>query len=351
MNLKGYIFSRPFFGERVPQHVQNIVLRDYCQKKKINFLMSATEYSVSNSTYILFELIENLKTRNGIVFYSLFQLPIDKKLRFQIYKKIISKKSELHFAVENISAKNSFELQMVENIFLIKQSTFKDNVHSFGKKLKLVTRNHEKTKRNYIERMMENKIKCMKIAKNYDQKYWDGNRKYGYGGYKYIPGYHTELAKKLIKRYNLNNKSKILDLGCGKGYLLYEIKKILKYINITGIDISKYALKNSKKEIKKFLSLGDLNKKLKFGDKKFDLVISINTLHNLKINNLIRCLGEIERVGLSKFICVESYRNETEQFNLQCWALTAETIIDVTSWKSLFEISGYSGDYEFIYFK
>ena len=93
MNLKGYIFSRPFFGERVPQHVQNIVLRDYCQKKKINFLMSATEYSTKKSTYILSELINSIKTNDGIIFYSIFQLPEDRKQRFQIYKKIIKKTS------------------------------------------------------------------------------------------------------------------------------------------------------------------------------------------------------------------------------------------------------------------
>ena len=215
----------------------------------------------------------------------------------------------------------------------------------------MITINHEKTKRDYLKRMIENKIHCMKVAKKYGKDYWDGNRMYGYGGYKYIEGYHTKLAKKLIKIYNLSNNSKILDLGCGKGYLLYEIKKQLTKINITGLDISRYAIKNSKKEIKKFISYGDLNKKLNFTDKSFDLVISINTLHNLKIQNLINCLSEIERVGLSKFVCVESYRNNKEQFNLQCWALTAETIICTKSWESLFNLSRFSGDYEFIYFK
>ena len=111
------------------------------------------------------------------------------------------------------------------------------------------------------------------------------------------------------------------------------------------------AIKNSKKELRKSLRHGDLNKKLPYKGKKFDLVISINTLHNLKIEKILKCLKEIDNLGNSKYVCVESYRNELEQFNLQCWALTAETIIDVDTWKYLFKNSGYSGDYEFIYFK
>jgi sporadic carbohydrate cluster protein (TIGR04323 family) len=186
MSLKGYIFSRPFFGERVPQHIQNIVLRDYCQKKKINFLMSATEYSAKKSTYVLKELIDNIKSRTGIIFYSIFQLPEDRKQRFQIYKKIINKKNQLHFAVENICAKNFSDFQNVEKIFLIKQSTYKKKIFRLGKKRELITINHEKTKRDYLKRMIENKVHCMGIAKKYGEKYWDGNRMYGYGGYKYI---------------------------------------------------------------------------------------------------------------------------------------------------------------------
>ena len=126
---------------------------------------------------------------------------------------------------------------------------------------------------------------------------------------------------------------------------------LIKDAKIYGLDISKYAKDNAKIEIKDNIKIWDVNKKLKFDNKYFDLIISINTLHNLKLKNLNQCLQEIERIGLSKFICVESYRNEKEQFNLQCWALTAETIIDIDSWKWLFKNSGYSGDYEFIYFE
>ena len=86
-----------------------------------------------------------------------------------------------------------------------------------------IIRKIQLTKRNYLQRMLNSKVSCMIEAKKYEKNYWDGNRKYGYGGYKYIPGRLEPVAKKLIKKFKLNN-SKILDIGCGKGYLLFEIK-------------------------------------------------------------------------------------------------------------------------------
>ena len=219
------------------------------------------------------------------------------------------------------------------------------------KELKIITTLHKKTKRNYLERMINNKVKCMTISKKYGYEYWDGNRKFGYGGFKYIPGRWEQVAKKFIKRYKLNNKSKILDLGCGKGFLLYEIKKILPKILIKGLDISNYGLKNSKKEISKYLFRGDLKKRLKFKSKEFDFVFSINTLHNLEINYLIQAIEEIQRVGKKHFICSESYKNDKELFNLQCWALTCESFFSKKEWIWILKKSGYTGDYEFIYFE
>jgi len=216
---------------------------------------------------------------------------------------------------------------------------------------KIVTQIHEKTKRNYLARMVLEKKKNMKISKKYDYQYWDGNRKYGYGGFKYIPGHLTSIAKKLIKTYKLNNKSKILDVGCGKGFLLFEIKKLLPGISITGFDISSYAIKNCKKEIKNNLYKFDLRKKLPFKNKEFDLVISINVLHNFKNYELFKILPNLNKISKKKFIVVESYRNENELFNLQCWALTCETFLSKKEWEWMFKNFGYNGDFEFIYFK
>ena len=218
------------------------------------------------------------------------------------------------------------------------------------REIKIITPLHTQTKRNYLERMVNQKVRCMTVSKKYDYDYWDGDRKYGYGGYKYIPGRWKKAAQKLIEIYKLNNKSNILDVGCGKGFLLYEIKKILPKIKITGIDISSYGLKNSKVEIKKFLYKKDIRKQLKYKSKQFDLVFSINTLHNLEINFLTQAIKEIQRVGKKHYICTESYKNEKELFNLQCWALTCESFFSKKEWIWLLKTCGYSGDYEFIYF-
>lgn len=213
-----------------------------------------------------------------------------------------------------------------------------------------ITSLHKQTKRNFLERMNKNKVFCMRIAKKYGEEYWDGNRKFGYGGYKYIENRFSKLAENLIKNYNLNNSSKILDVGCGKGYLLYEIKKILPGIKIFGFDISKYAIKNSKPEVKQFLNVGDIRKKLKFKKNFFDLVISLGVLHNLNLIELINSLKEINRVGKKSYIMVESYRNNQELFNLQCWALTCDSFFTPAEWKYIFKSSLYKGDFEFIYF-
>ncbi|OUU50858.1 MAG: SAM-dependent methyltransferase [Pelagibacteraceae bacterium TMED65] len=216
---------------------------------------------------------------------------------------------------------------------------------------KIFTPFHKKTKRKYLERMLDNKIHCMNKARKFEKEYWDGPRRYGYGGYKYIRGLQAPIAKKIINEYNLNNKSKILDAGCGKGFLLYEIKKLLPNIQIYGFDISKYGLKNSKKEVRKYLRFGDVRKRFKFKNNFFDLVISFNCLHNLKIFDLEKSLKEIERVGKKKFIVVESYRNSKELFNLQCWALTANAFFSKKEWVWIFKKFKYLGDYEFIYFE
>ena len=129
--------------------------------------------------------------------------------------------------------------------------------------IKLITNNHKKTKRNYLKRMLNKKIHAMQISKKYDFNYWDGNRMYGYGGYKY-DGRWADVAKKIIKKYRLNSKSKVLDIGCGKGFLVYELSKLLKSKNIYGIDISRYSINKSPKEIRKKLKVFDARKTIKF---------------------------------------------------------------------------------------
>ena len=220
-----------------------------------------------------------------------------------------------------------------------------------GSLKKYLQKTHNSTNRNYIERMMGQKVKCMIEAKKYSKNYWDGDRKYGYGGYKFIPNYWKPLAKKLIKDYRLSKTSKVLDIGCGKGYLLYELKKMIPEITIVGIDISKYALKNSHPNIKKYLTIKDARKSLSFNNNYFDLTISLGTFHNFKNYELEIAIKEVTRISKNSYIMVESFRNNKELFNLQCWALTANTFLDTKEWSYLFKKLNYKGDYEFIFFK
>lgn len=219
-----------------------------------------------------------------------------------------------------------------------------------GKLLNIITPLHKKTQRDYLARMVDDKVSCMKIAKQYGKDYWDGDRRYGYGGYKY-DGRWEVVARQLIDTYKLKNAAKILDVGCGKGFLLYELKKLLPQAKIVGIDSSQYAIDNAKEEIRPNLLIFRAEDNYPFKDKEFDLVISLTTLYNLPIRELKSALREVERVGENKYITVESYRNESELFNLQCWALTCETFLRDEQWVWLFNEFGYTGDYEFIYFE
>ena len=220
-----------------------------------------------------------------------------------------------------------------------------------GKLVNFVTKLHQSTERNYIERMINEKVKCMIKAREFEYDYWDGERRFGYGGYKYIKDRWKQVAEDLIENYNLDNNSSVLDVGCGKAFILYEMKKILPNLKISGFDISKYGVENAKEEVKDFLFTHNAKDKFPFKDNSFDLVITLACLHNLKINDLENSIKEIQRVGKNSYIMVEGYRSELELFNLQCWALTAESFFDDDEWLWIFNKCFYSGDYEFIYFE
>lgn len=219
-----------------------------------------------------------------------------------------------------------------------------------GQLLNIVTPLHKSTKRDYLARMVDDKVHCMLQAKKYEFNYWDGDRRYGYGGYKY-DGRWEIVAGDLIRHYRLSEDARILDVGCGKGYLLYEIKKMVPNAKICGFDISEYAIRNAKEEVRPYLFRHRAQDPYPFDDRQFDLIISLTTLHNLHAYKICSALIEIERVAKNKYILVESYRNESELFNLQCWALTCESFFRPEGWAWIFSQCGYTGDYEFIYFE
>jgi len=220
-----------------------------------------------------------------------------------------------------------------------------------GELVQFVTPLHQATSRAYIDRMVDDKVHCMLKAKEYETDYWDGDRRYGYGGYKYIPGRWKLVAESLIEHFDLTGNSSVLDVGCGKGFLLYEMKQILPDLQIAGFDISEHGLSQSRGEIRDNLFHHKAQDLYPYENNSFDLAISLGCLHNLRVFELEAALKEIERVGRQGYVMVESYRSEQEQFNLQCWALTCESFFDVDEWMWLYDRFGYTGDYEYIFFE
>jgi ubiquinone/menaquinone biosynthesis C-methylase UbiE len=210
---------------------------------------------------------------------------------------------------------------------------------------------HKSSKRDYVERVVSyDKAECAEVAIQYGKDYWDGERQYGYGGYNY-DGRWRPVAEAMAKHYGIKPGDKILDVGCGKGYLLYEFTQALPGVEVAGLDISEYAIENAKEEVKPFLTAGNATS-LPYEDGYFDYIISITTLHNLYNFELRKALQEIERVGKqNKHVIIESYRNEREKANLLYWQLTCRAFYTPEEWEWFMTESGYTGDYSYIVFE
>ncbi len=214
---------------------------------------------------------------------------------------------------------------------------------------------HKSTTRDYLARVNDldfPKSKAAKLAKQWDFDYWDGDRRINYGGYKYIEGRWEKVAKLFADHYGLKSGDKILDIGCGKGFLLFDLMKIIPGIEVYGLDISKYAYLNSKEEVRPRIQIGNCTE-LPYEKNYFDFVYSINTFHNLYNYELERAIFELNRVSKSKkqYICVESYRTEEEKANLLYWQVTCEQFNTPEEWEWWWKKCEYFGDHSFIYFE
>ena len=210
---------------------------------------------------------------------------------------------------------------------------------------------HKSTKRDYLARVTErDKAEVAELATKFDHDYWDGSRQTGYGGYKY-DGRWRKVADAMIVTYGLQPGMRVLDVGSGKGFILHDFKEAMPGLEVSGLDVSAYAVEHTMESVKLFCQVGHAAK-LPYPDKSFDLIISINTLHNLCNFDLWAAFKEIERVGRgAKYICVEGYRNEREKVNLMYWQLTCRAFHMPEEWAFVFEQTGYSGDHEFIFFE
>jgi ubiquinone/menaquinone biosynthesis C-methylase UbiE len=214
-----------------------------------------------------------------------------------------------------------------------------------------INRVHNSTRRNYVQRVVEHdKAACAEIACRFDKDYWDGARHTGYGGYRY-DGRWRSVAEAMARHYRLEPGMRVLDVGCGKGFLLYEFTQVVPGIEVAGIDISAYAIANAKEEVRSCVQVADAAR-LPFPDRSFDFVVTITTLHNLYVDQLWSALREIERVGRGgKHVVVEAYRNEREKMNLLYWQLTCRAFHTPEEWEWIFKETGYTGDYSYITFE
>jgi SAM-dependent methyltransferase len=205
--------------------------------------------------------------------------------------------------------------------------------------------NYPKTKRRVEERGVEKTEEDRAIARGFGREFFDGDRRYGYGGFSYQARFWQPVIPTFQAHFGLTGESSVLDVGCAKGFMLHDMRELIPGITVSGIDISEYAIENAIGDTKPFVQVGDA-RQLPFEDNSFDAVISINTIHNLDRDDCAQALREIERVGRGgAFITVDAYRDEEERVRMAAWNLTAKTVMHVDEWKAFFDEVGYTGDY------
>lgn len=205
--------------------------------------------------------------------------------------------------------------------------------------------NYPKTKRDVKGRGAEKTEEDRAIARKFGKDFFDGDRKNGYGGFYYNPRFWQPVIPTFQKHFGLISESSVLDVGCGKGFMMHDMAELIPGITVKGIDISEYAIENTMDDLKPHVQIADA-KELPFDDNSFDVVISINTIHNLEREKCGKALQEIERVSRNEsFITVDAYRNVEDKELMEAWNLTAKTFMHVDEWKKFFDEVGYTGDY------
>jgi len=204
---------------------------------------------------------------------------------------------------------------------------------------------YPKSKRDIAARGDQKTESDREIARQFGKAFFDGERRHGYGGFHYHPRFWEPVIPTLQQFYDLKAGSRVLDVGCAKGFMLFDMVRLVPGIDVRGLDISTYAIEQSMPEMKPYLTVGNATD-LPYEDKSFDLVIAINTLHNLEGRALEQAFSEISRVSRQHaFITVDAFRNPEEQEAMLAWNLTAKTIKSIDAWKAYFAEVGYAGDF------
>lgn len=183
------------------------------------------------------------------------------------------------------------------------------------------------------------------IARQFGKEFFDGDRLHGYGGYSYHPRFWEATVRRFRDHYQLAPNAAVLDVGCAKGFMLYDFKQLMPSATIAGVDISEYAIANALDTVRPHVRVASADR-LPFPDRSFDLVVSINTAHNLPLEECKRAVGEMQRVSRRhSFLMVDAWRTDEEKRRMLSWNLTALTYMHVEDWKKLFADEGYTGDY------
>ena len=183
------------------------------------------------------------------------------------------------------------------------------------------------------------------IARKFDVEYFDGDRLTGYGGYNYNPRFWTDTVAHIKDFYHLDDNSKILDIGCAKGYMMHDLSLLIPGAEIKGVDVSNYAKENSIESMQDNIVVANANN-LPFPDDYFDLVIAINTLHNLPLIDCKQAFREINRVTKNNsFVMNDAWRDAKGKQSMLKWNLTALTYMSCDDWEELFKEVDYKGDY------
>jgi len=220
----------------------------------------------------------------------------------------------------------------------------KIKVSLMGQEINLL-KNYPKLNRGVADRGVSKTAEDQALAREFGRDFFDGSRRHGYGGFNYNERYWNRVIPDFEQYWDLSRRDIVLDVGCAKGFMLYDMQRLIPGIGVRGVDISQYAIDHAMEEVKEYCQVANATH-LPFDDNSIDVSISITTLHNLDQSGLEIALQEIERVSKrGAFITLDAYRNNKEKERMEAWNLTAKTVMHVEDWKVFFKDVGYNGDY------